>query len=133
MPDVDASNWSDVVEAEDYQTALQYLSLLLPDDAAKRAVEALRNAPLVRRQAKDLLRASNLDPLPGDNPDVASKLKKLKKGRLLTPVLLLRGDLRRRAPLTIADGYHRISASYILDEKAEIPCKLAELPGEETI
>ena len=130
MPAVTTSNWSEVVEAEDYQTALQYLSLLLPDDAARRAVEALRNAPLVRRQAKDLLRASDLEPLPEDNPDVSSKLKKLKKGRLLSPVLLLRGDLRGQAPLTIADGYHRVSASYILDDKAEIPCKLAELPRD---
>jgi hypothetical protein len=31
-------------------------------------------------------------------------------------------------PLVVADGYHRICASYHLDEDAEIPCRLADLP-----
>jgi hypothetical protein len=38
------------------------------------------------------------------------------------------------ALLTIADGYHRICASYLLDEGADIPCRLAELPrSDETL
>ena len=28
-------------------------------------------------------------------------------------------------PLTVADGYHRICASYHLDEDADIPCRIA--------
>jgi hypothetical protein len=32
------------------------------------------------------------------------------------------------ALLTIADGYYRICASYLLDEGPDIPCRLAELP-----
>jgi hypothetical protein len=28
-------------------------------------------------------------------------------------------------PLTIADGFHRICASYHLDEDADIPCRIA--------
>jgi hypothetical protein len=38
--------------------------------------------------------------------------------------LLVRGVLERDLPLTIPDGYHRICASYWLDEKADIPCRL---------
>ncbi len=61
-------------------------------------------------------------------------MKRLRMGKLLSPVLCLRGDLHRGALLTIADGYHRICASYLLDEDAEIPCRLAELPRpEETL
>jgi len=28
----------------------------------------------------------------------------------------------------IADGYHRVCASYHLDEDTEIPCRLVDLP-----
>jgi hypothetical protein len=78
--------------------------------------------------ARFLLGASGLGALGADDPDVAPKLKKLKKGTRLSPVLLLRGDLQRDVRLTIADGYHRICASYLLDARAEIPCKLVDLP-----
>ena len=30
--------------------------------------------------------------------------------------------------LTIADGYHRVCASYHLDENADIPCRMADMP-----
>jgi hypothetical protein len=42
-------------------------------------------------------------------------------------VLLVRGQLTSEVPLTIADGYHRICASYHLDEDADIPCRIADL------
>jgi hypothetical protein len=29
----------------------------------------------------------------------------------------------------VADGYHRICASYYLDENTDIPCKIADLPS----
>jgi hypothetical protein len=46
---------------------------------------------------------------------------------LLSPVLLVRGTLRPEVPLIVADGYHRICASYHLDEDADIPCRIADL------
>jgi hypothetical protein len=52
----------------------------------------------------------------------------VKKGVKLSPVLLVRGGLGGDRPLTVADGYHRICASYHLDEDADIPCRLADLP-----
>jgi hypothetical protein len=66
--------------------------------------------------------------LPVDNVHVAKDLKKVRKGRPLSPVLLVRGALERGMPLTIADGYHRVCASYHLAEDADIPCRLVEPP-----
>src|SRR5437588_12233113 len=37
------------------------------------------------------------------------------------PGKLARGEIASQIPLTIADGYHRICASYHLDEDAPIP------------
>lgn len=133
MAKVRPKNWTEVSDPGDYDSALDYLGLLLPPDTAQLVVQRLRNSPMVTRRAKDLLRASGLANLP-ENPSVARKLKDLKRGKLLSPVLCLRGDLHTGAMLTIADGYHRVCASYLLDEGAEIPCRLAELPRpEETL
>ena len=63
-----------------------------------------------------------------DERDVQKDMKKVEMGSLLSPVLLVRGGLNSTQPLIVADGYHRICASYHLDENADIPCRLAELP-----
>jgi len=120
--------WMDEPEEHDYPAAGDYLTLLLDPAAAEAVVAALEKAPLVHRKAKDLLRASGLPLLPADNAHVARDLKKVEDGRKLSPVLLVRGDLARGTPLVVADGYHRICASYHLDENADIPCRLPELP-----
>jgi hypothetical protein len=116
--------WMDKPEAHDYIAAQHYLSLLLEARVAAALAGRLRRAPLVRRMAKDILRASGLAVLPKDNPYVARDLRKVRKGKLLSPVLLVRGDIRRGVPLTIADGYHRICASWYIDENAVIPCRM---------
>jgi hypothetical protein len=82
----------------------------------------------VHRKAKDLLRASALPELPPDNVHVMKDLEKVKKRELLSPVLLVRGRLDAHVPLTVADGYHRICASYHLDEDADIPCRIVDWP-----
>ena len=46
---------------------------------------------------------------------------------MLSPVLLVRGQAAGGLALIVADGYHRISASYHLDEDADIPCRIADL------
>jgi hypothetical protein len=43
-------------------------------------------------------------------------------------LLLLRGDAAHDVPLTVADGYHRICASYHINENADIPCHLVSMP-----
>ena len=44
-------------------------------------------------------------------PHVAQDLKKISKGKSLSPIIVVQGDLRRGRPLVIADGYHRICAA----------------------
>jgi hypothetical protein len=43
-------------------------------------------------------------------------------------VLLVRGSLAGSAPLTVADGYHRICASYAVDEDELVPYRIVDLP-----
>jgi hypothetical protein len=121
-------HWKTDPDPHDYPAAGDYLSLTLRHAEVQAAVRKLKAAPLSRRMAKDLLRASRLPLLPIDDPEVLRDLKKVRKGELLSPVLLVRGNVTADQPLTIADGYHRICASYHLDEDAAIPCRLADAP-----
>ncbi len=121
--------WKKDPEAHDFPAAQDYLELVLEPAAAKKAVAALRRAPTVQKHAKDLLRASALPLLPKENPHVASDLKKIRKGKALSPVLLVRGNAGRSAALTVADGYHRICASWYRDENVLIACRIVSLPG----
>ena len=117
--------WLPKPEKHDFQAAEDYLSLIMP---AKRAAEyrkklsAARN-DITHRKAKDILRASQLALLDEKNKHVASDLAKVSSGKALSPILLVRGDDQH--PLIIADGYHRVCASYHVDENTDIPCRLA--------
>jgi hypothetical protein len=122
-------HWGDQPEEHDYPAAASYLSLLSGPADVKKLVAALKAAPLEHHFAKDLLRASGLALLPEGNFHVAGDLAKVTRGIRLSPVLLVRGDFEHKVPLTIADGYHRVCASYHIDENASIPCHLAESPG----
>ncbi len=119
-------HWKTEPEEHDYPAAASYLSLVAPTAAVAAVVGALRAAPLIHYKAKDLLRASGLQLLPVDNPHVAHDLAKVKAGQLLSPVLLVRGDAANGVPLVVADGYHRICASYHLDENTDIPCRIVD-------
>ena len=119
-------HWKSTPDDHDYPAAHDYLSLVMTDAQADVMVKALMNAPLVQRKAKDLLRASELAVLAQTNVHVGKDLEKVNRGELLSPVLLVRGDASCAAPLLVADGYHRICASYVLDEDADIPCRLAD-------
>jgi hypothetical protein len=82
-----------------------------------------------QQQAKDILRAARLPLLGEDNPEVVTDLKKIRKGKPLAPILLVRGDLAAGQMLQIADGYHRVCASYHVNEDTEVACRVAVLPG----
>ena len=123
-------HWKDEPDEHDYPAAGDYLSLVLSPSEVGPVVERLRSAPLIRRKAKDLLRAGRLPELPADNPHVTADLRKVRKGNPLSPVLLVRGSIHSDRPLVVADGYHRICASYHLDENAEIPCRIVDLAAE---
>jgi hypothetical protein len=116
--------WLPKPQKHDFQAAEDYLSLLMPPKLAaawRRKLTAARD-DITHRKAKDLLRASQLALLGEDNKHVASDLRKAASGEALSPILLLRGDGTH--PLVVADGYHRICASYWIDENTNIPCIL---------
>jgi hypothetical protein len=119
--------WKESPDERDYPAAEDYLSLVTTPAAAKTLARRLRTAPIQHRRAKDLLRASGLPLLAPDNFHVAKDLNKVAQGRLLSPVLCVRGMVRQQVPLIVADGYHRICASYHLDEDADIPCRITDL------
>jgi len=128
--------WAREPAADDYPAAGNFLRLLLAPEAVTAAVDELRRGFMLHGRANDLLRAANLPLLPVDDAEVAKDLKKVKRGELLSPVLLVRGALATGRALTVADGYHRICASYHLDEDADIPYLIADLrahsaPAEE--
>ncbi len=120
-------HWKAEPDEHDYPAAADYLSLLLTAAQVDLAVTSLRAAALIHHKAKDLLRAGRLPLLDAKDPDVVRDMREVRRGRRLSPVLLVRGAGDRGVPLTVADGYHRICASYHINEDTEIPCRLADL------
>jgi hypothetical protein len=108
--------------------ALSYLSLLMPARQAEKIVVALRTEEQCAYKAADLLRASQLALLPREDYLVAHNIQKVRAGKSLVPILLVRGDLQEHAPLVIADGYHRVCAAYHLNEHLGIPCCIVDWP-----
>jgi hypothetical protein len=114
-------HWQDEPAAQDFPAAESYLSMLIGRAAAVKLVKALRKQETLEHfAAKDILRASGLPLLAADDSEVATDLEKVAGGIMLSPVLLIQG-----APLVVADGYHRVCASYHLDEKVLVPCRIA--------
>ena len=120
--------WRDEPEEHDYPAAADYLSLVFAPKLAEELAKKLRKAPIAGYKAKDILRASGLAILPKENFFVARNLQKIADGTALSPVLLVRGDAARGIALIIADGYHRVCASWYHDEDAIIPCRIVNCP-----
>ncbi len=113
-------HWKDEPETQDFPAAESYLSLLVGSAAAAGLAKALRKERTLQHYAaKDILRAAGLPLLSPDDSEVVADLDKVKAGTKLSPVLLVWGT-----PLWVADGYHRVCASYHLDEKTWVPCRI---------
>jgi len=119
--------WKQDPDSHDYPAATSYLSLILEASDVAAVVTALQSAPIVTQKAKDILRAAQLALLPNDDVHVAGDLDKIKHNQPLSPILLLRGKFSSAVPLQIADGFHRVCASYYTDENTDIPCRIADL------
>lgn len=111
--------WLTEPEVHDFPAAFDYLELLYPVKLANAIVTNLKASTTVTKKSKDILRASGLPLLPKDNIHVIQNLQKVKKGKKLSPILLVSDG-----KLVIADGYHRVCAIYYLSEDQEIPCRL---------
>ena len=112
--------WLNDPEEHDFPAAQDYLELVYELEIVKQKVDLLKAAPTIMKKAKDILRASMLPMLPNTNIHVKMNIRKAKKGKKLSPVLLVRGNEK----LIIADGYHRICAIYFLSEDLNVPCRL---------
>lgn len=123
--------WSHEPEPHDYSAAAAYLSLLTDPATAAALAGALAQQPVVFHKAKDILRAARLPLLPPDDPYVKADLKRVRKGKKLSPILLVRGNLDG-TPLRIADGYHRVCASYHLSEDTDVSAQIITVPPQST-
>ncbi len=84
------------------------------DEAAKKFKEHKDRIEFFK--AKDILRSSGHELLPDTDPEVKEKLERIKNKIELNPILLVRD----KHTLYIADGYHRVCASYHIDEAADV-------------
>ena len=122
MKSVPKIKWLDAPEDHDYPAAASYLSLIYDNQDVKRLVKRLRKSPIVEFRAKDIFRASGLSLLGISNSHVEKDRKRIRAGKKLSPILLVRDE--RDSRLIIADGYHRMCSVYSFDEDAVIPCKI---------
>jgi hypothetical protein len=114
--------WLEEPEEHDYPAAQSYLTLVYEEKTAAGYLEKLKKAPVSSFKAKDIFRASGLSLLGVSNSHVEKDRKKVRDGRKLSPLLLVRENVHGK--VIIADGYHRLCAVYSLDEDAVIPCKI---------
>ena len=122
MSAAETIRWLKDPEKHNFPAAQSYLSLIYERPVANSLVQKLRRAPLSSFKAKDIFRASGLSLLGISNNHVEKDRKKIKDGKKLSPLLLVRDKLRGK--VVIADGYHRLCAVYSFDEDAEVPCKI---------
>lgn len=115
--------WLKAPEQHDYTAAASYLSLIYDAKAVNTLVQKLQEATMSEFKAKDIFRASSLSLLGISNQHVKKDEQKIKAGKALSPLLLVRDTMNGK--VVIADGYHRLCAVYAFDEDAVIPCKIA--------
>ena len=125
---IDTEHWQREPDKHDFPAAKTYLSLIAEPSLVEKLVKLLEHAPTSTYEVKDLLRASRLPLLEETNKHVAIDLDKVKRGEKLSPILLVRGRFVKGRELVVADGYHRICASYWLNENSPIPCRIVDVP-----
>ncbi len=118
-PDI---SWLEEPEDHDYPAAESYLRLTFNAKASDSYIRQLRAAPVLQFKAKDIFRASGLSLLGVSNSHVEKDVDKVRDGKSLSPLLLVRHTPTGR--VIVADGYHRLCAVYSLDEDALIPAKI---------
>ncbi|MCP3709720.1 hypothetical protein M3I54_22515 [Paraburkholderia sp. CNPSo 3274] len=113
--------WLDEPEPHDYQAALSVLSLPYSLEHAGLLVHSLRAAPVEEWKAKDIVRMADEIILDRHNSHVQHNFKKIREGKALSPILLVRTE----HGLLIADGFHRACSVYLFDEDQPVKAKIA--------
>lgn len=118
--------WEDKPTDGNLMAAGDYLSLcgeelreLYRENFDDPIVYYVSSKPILRK-AKDILRASRLPLLEFENPSVQKHLEHWLDDKAANPVLLRIRAADDPRPLEIADGYHRICASYWVGQDAEV-------------
>ncbi len=114
--------WLAKVEEHDYPAAQSYLLLIYDKKQVKKIIALLKAAEVTQFKSKDIFRASGLSLLGISNSHVEKDSKKIRDGKALSPLLLVRDPLHGK--VIIADGYHRLCSIYGFDEDALIHCKI---------
>ena len=122
MSDKPKIQWLAESEDKDYPAAQSYLSLLHTETETIGLVKKLKDTKVVTFKAKDIFRASGLSHLGVSNSHISKDQQKIKDGKSLSPLLLVRDP--QNGKVVIADGYHRLCAVYSFDEDEMIPCKI---------
>jgi hypothetical protein len=122
MSDKAEIKWLPEPEDKDYPAAQSYLSLLHTETETIGLVKKLKDAKVTQFKAKDIFRASGLSLLGVSNSHVTNDQQKIKAGKPLSPLLMVRDP--QNGKVVIADGYHRLCAVYSFDEDEMIPCKI---------
>ena len=97
-------NWIPEEEEHDYPAAESYLRILYSEDRVADMIAMFRSAAIVQFKAKDIFRASQLPLLSVSDSYVKKDSKKIREGKSLSPLLLIRDEPNSR--VVIADGYH---------------------------
>ena len=116
--------WTDEQTYEDYQAAEHFLGFTYDPKDASEIVDRMRAAPVVYHYGADALRVAGLPVLGESNVHVVRVLDEYYRGKLLTPVLIVRGSGGGRLFFAVADGYYRICAGVYLDELVKVPCRM---------
>ena len=118
--------WLDEPDEHDYPAAESFLLLICEPMFVEQLLAKFRSAAVTQFNAKDIIRASQLTLITNQNFHVNRDLKKIEKGKSLSPILLIRGGGKLGTPLIIADGYHRTCAVYWNNEDDFINAKIID-------
>ncbi len=110
------------MEEHNYTAAESYLTLLFNERDVAQMIIRLKSAVIVQFKAKDIFMASQRSLLGISNSRVENDRKKIRKGKELSPLLLVRDEAHGN--VVIADGYHRLCAIYGFNEDIWIKCKI---------
>jgi hypothetical protein len=122
MPGKNEIKWLEKPADTDYDAAETYLSLLYKPRRSRRLSRKLRAAKMSQFAAKDILRASATPMSEVSAFDWTRQQKEIERGDPLSPILIVRQGKGRQ--LLVADGFHRLCALFVADERVRVPCKI---------
>lgn len=122
--------WMSAPKPHTYEAARSFLTLLYKPTTVNKLIAQLRRRDQVELfKAKDIIRASCLTPLTLENAHVAKNAVKIRDGEEMSPPLLVVDPHLGR--LIVADGYHRVSACYVVNEDMDVAVRRVVVGAED--